>query len=89
MHSKGMNACLNTVASKWKTLKCGNRSALPEIRGHGIWFSVDYRILIWTTIQYIASMENYAHGFLHIAESTLDKFRSSWHKVQYHHESGT
>ena len=28
---------------------CGSDS-LPEIRGHGIWFSVDYRTLIWTTI---------------------------------------
>ena len=37
----------------------------------------------------VASMENYALGFLHIAQPTLDKFHSSWHKVRYHHESGT
>ena len=29
----------------------------------------------------IVSMENYALDFLHIAQSTLNKFLSSWHKI--------
>ena len=50
-----------------------------------------FRELPYTNLDHyiVASMENYALGFLHIAQSTLDKFRSSWHKVRYHHESGT
>ena len=50
-----------------------------------------FRGLPYTNLDHyiVASMENYALGFLHIAQPTLDKFRSSWHKVRYHHESGT